>query len=168
MYGDVGCGPVEVLDEYVPYARSLLALCPQRGPISVEIRIYDAAERAYSGLRIPDPPPSITTLTSRIGPPLDRLFKRLGAPPSLRKREVVTDIEPTPLTLQVTNVERPIPATPTDAHTQAGQETITQFDDFIAGGTHGIQSFRGQGLNTPWHIRLYQRFQKGSKRCAIT
>ena len=111
-------------------------------------------------LGIADPPPSVTALTSRVRPPLNRLFKGLGAPPSLRKREVVTDIEPASLTLQVTNVERPIPAAPTDAYAQAGQETVTQFDDFIVTRTHGIQSFRGQGLNTPWHIKLYQKVPK--------
>jgi hypothetical protein len=74
LHGDLGCWSVEVLYEYVPYARSLLALGPQRSPISVEIGIYDAAERPYSGLRIPDPPPSITTLTSRVAPLLNGLF----------------------------------------------------------------------------------------------
>ena len=50
LHGDLGCRSVEVLDEYVSYARSLLAHCPQRRPIAVEIGIYDAAERSYSGL----------------------------------------------------------------------------------------------------------------------
>jgi hypothetical protein len=159
-HGDLGCWSVEVLYKYVSYTRSLLALCPQRSPISVEIGIYDTAERSYSGLSIPDALPSFTAVTSRVRPPLNCLFKRLGTPPSLRKREVVTDIEPAPLTLQVTNVERPIPAAPTDAYAQAGQETITQFDDFIVARTHGIQSFRSQGLNTPRHIKLYQKVPK--------
>jgi hypothetical protein len=160
LYADVGCRSVEVLAEYVPYARSLLALCPQRSPISVEIGIYDTAERPYSGLSIPDPPPGFAALTSRVRSPLNRLFKRLGAPPSLRKREVVTDIEPASFAFRVTNVKRPIPPTRTDAHAQAGHETITQFDDFVAAGTHGLQSFRGQGLNTLWQIKL----SKGSKK----
>jgi len=145
-------------------ARTLLSPCPQRRPFAVEVAVNDAAECSYSGSCVPDPPPSVTTLSSRVGPLLDRLLKCLRALPSFRKRQVIPDIEPASLTLQVTNVERPIPATPTDAHTQAGQETVTQFDDFIATRTHGIQPFRVQGLNTPRHNKLFQkvpkRFQK--------
>jgi len=160
LHGDFRRRPIEVLDEYVLYARSLIAHRPERSPISIEIGIYDTAERSYSGLSIPDALPSFTAVTSRVRSSLNCLFKRLGAPPSLRKREVVTDIEPAPLTLYVANVERPIPAAPTDAYAQAGQQTITQFDDFIVARTHGIQSLRGQGLNTLRHFKLYRKVPK--------
>src|SRR6478672_12238225 len=140
LHGDSRRGPIEVLDEYVPYARSLLVHRSERSPISVEIGIYDAAERSYSRLSVPDALPSFTSVTSRVRTSLDRLFKRLGAPPSLRKREVVTDIKPAPLTLHVTNVERPIPPSSTDAYAQAGQVTITQFDNFIVVWAYSIQS----------------------------
>jgi hypothetical protein len=104
----------------------------------------------------------LASLRSRVGsaPPLNRLFECLGAPPSLGKQEVIADVEPASFALRVTNVERPIPSTPTDAHAQAGHETITQFDDFVAAGTHGFKSFRGQGLNTSRQIKL----SKGSKK----
>jgi len=157
LHGDFRRRPIEVLDEYVLYARSLLAHRPERSPISIEIGIYDTAERSYSGLSIPDALPSFTAVTSRVRSSLNCLFKRLGAPPSLRKREVVTDIEPAPLTLYVANVERPIPAAPTDAHSQAGQETITQFNDFNVARPHRVQPFCGQWLNTPWHIKTLKK-----------
>jgi hypothetical protein len=141
-HGCLGCWSVKVLYEYVSYTRSLLALCSQRSPISVEIGIYDTAERSYSGLRVPDPPPSITTLTSRVAPLLNGLFEYFRASPSLGKREVITDVEPAPFTLRVSNIERPKPTAPADAHSQAGQVTIPQFNDFIVAWTHSLKPFR--------------------------
>jgi hypothetical protein len=153
-----------MLEEHMSYAGSLLALCPQRRPIPVEIGIYYAAKSSYSGSRIFGPLPNIAALASRVTPLLNRLFKCLRLPPCLRKREVIADIEPASLTLRVTNIERPKPTASADTHPQAGQETITQFDDFPVAWTNCIQSFRGQRLNMPWHMKLYQkvpkRFQK--------
>jgi len=54
--------------------------------------------------------------------------------------------------VRVTNIERPIPTASADAHSQAGQETITEFNYFCIARTHGIEPFRSQWLNAPWHI----------------
>ena len=107
-------------------------------PSPVEIGIYDAAERPYSGLRVPDPPPSVTTLTSRVAPLFNGLFDYFCALPSLGKREVITDVEPASFALGVTYIERPKPTATADANSQAGQETIPQFNDFIVARTHGL------------------------------
>ena len=84
LHADFNCGSVEVLGEYVSNARSLLVHCTQRRPIAVEVGIYDATERSYSGFCVPDPPPGIATLSSGVGPLLNRLLKCRPALPSLR------------------------------------------------------------------------------------
>jgi hypothetical protein len=161
LYGDLDCRSIEVLIEYVLYPCSLLALCPQRSPIPVKIGIYYAAERAYSGLRIPDPLPSITSLPRRIAPLLDRLFEYFRAPPSLGEGEVIPDVKPAPFTFRVTNIERPKPAATADAHAQAGQVTIPQFNDLIVAWAHGIETLRSQRL---YPLRHCNAPSKGSKK----
>src|SRR5437764_7758515 len=49
LHGDFACRSVEVFEEYMSYASLLLALRPERRPISLEIGVYDAAECPYSG-----------------------------------------------------------------------------------------------------------------------
>jgi hypothetical protein len=85
LHSDFGCWSIKVFQEHMSYTGSLLALCPERRPVPVEIRIYDAAKRAYSGSRVLGPLPNVTTLTDRVGSMLNRLFKCLRAPPCLRK-----------------------------------------------------------------------------------
>jgi hypothetical protein len=164
LHGEFDSGSVKVFGEHVSNARSLFALSSERSPISVEIGIYDAAERSYSGLRIPHPPPSLTTFSGRVAALFNGMFEYFRAPPSLSKREVVPDIEPASFTFGVANVERPISTELTDTYAQARQETVTQFHHFALARPHGIQPFRGQGLNTHRHTELSQkvpkRFQK--------
>ncbi len=123
-HGDISCGFIEVLAEHVPYARSLFILCPERRPVPVEVGFYDTVECPYSGLSVPDPSPSLTTLAGWVAPLFNGPFDYFPPLPSLGKGQVVTDIEPPPFALQVTNVERPKPTAPADPHSQAGQVTV--------------------------------------------
>jgi hypothetical protein len=99
LHREFNCRSVEVPGEYVPNAGLLLALCPQRSSISVEIGVNYAAESSYSGLRIPDPPPSLTAFTGRVAAALNGLFEYFRAAPSLGKCKVVPDVEPASNTL---------------------------------------------------------------------
>jgi hypothetical protein len=162
LHHEFDCRSVEVPGEYMPNAGLLLGLCPQRSSISVEIGINNAAESSYSGLRIPDPLPSVTAFAGRVPAPLNGLFENFRVPPSLGKGEVVPNVEPASLTLCVTNIKRPKPPASADAHPQAGQEPVTQFDYLPIAWTHCVQSFRGQRLNMPRHEALQKvpkRFQ---------